>query len=314
MSTGPVSRADQVAAAEWENHQLQQQARQQAAVAAANKQAQQDPNQSSIYSQPQQAHRAAASASEQHYRSLKYPSYDSASNYSLSQHQQRQQEAAAAYNRNSVYGYSARDASRGSLVDDRRSVIENPLLEEDEEEEDSLLPPPTFNNHGGAGVGQGVAGNQSQQLPPLPPPPPIQQLPQINKSRSIYSVHGVEAAANAISDAHERFHYRSPSYSKHHFDPKHHWHQEADSDEEEETGCQKSLDKIDWEEINFYVKVIVFGILVFLLPLTPMLMFVCTETSPSIHPDVLNYIKNVGNQGEGADDGDGGNDENSDHA
>ena len=89
MSTGPVSRADQVAAAEWENHQLQQQARQQAAVAAANKQAQQDPNQSSIYSQPQQAHRAAASASEQHYRSLKYPSYDSASNYSLSQHQQR---------------------------------------------------------------------------------------------------------------------------------------------------------------------------------------------------------------------------------
>ena len=29
-----------------------------------------------------------------------------------------------------MYGYSARDASRGSLVDDRRSVIENPLLEE----------------------------------------------------------------------------------------------------------------------------------------------------------------------------------------
>ena len=30
----------------------------------------------------------------------------------------------------------------------------------------------------------------------------------LDKFRSIYSVHGVEAAANAISDAHERFHYR----------------------------------------------------------------------------------------------------------
>ena len=49
----------------------------------------------------------------------------------------------------------------------------------------------------------------------------------------------------------------------------------------------------------------------FLLPLTPMLMFVCTETSPSIHPDVLNYIKqyaNAGNAeaGSGSDDEHGG--------
>ena len=40
-----------------------------------------------------------------------------------------------------------------------------------------------------------------------------------------------------------------------------------------------------------------------------MLMFVCTETSPSIHPDVLNYIKqyaNAGNAEAGSDDEHGG--------
>lgn len=246
-----------------------------------------------------QPHRSPArDASEQHYRSLKYPTYESASNYSLATRQEAAAAAAAAavanYNRNSVYGYASASRTslvddRRSIVDDRRSVIENPLLEEDEEEE--LLPPPTFNNHGS----NANSGPPSQQLPPLPPPPPPAQ--QLTKSRSIYSCHA-EAAAQAASDAHERFHYRSPSYSKHV------WHQEADSDSEEETGCHKTLEKIDWEEIAFYVKVVVFGILVFLLPLTPMLMFVCTETSPSIHPDVLNYIKNVGNQAaEGSGDG-----------
>ena len=48
------------------------------------------------------------------------------------------------------------------------------------------------------------------------------------------------------------------------------------------------------ETVVFYLQVAVFFSLVFILPMIPMLMFIFTENSPSINPDVLkDLLKNA---------------------